>query len=142
MQYGWTVPIAIFAVICCSDAIAQSPDEDTALAIDTGRMIVMLDQVSTLMKLPEKEEAPSESPVEALDFVVARYNVLKEKACARDIVEGAQCDAVYAPALQAAPVSLPVLRREVDDVENRILPFWEEVCAELDDPAHPSCQLE
>ena len=120
----------------------ESVNDDTILTIDAGRLVAMLDQATTLMKLPDADQPPSQNPVEVLDFVVARYNILLPVACERQIVEGPECAAVYAPALQTDPVPLPVLRREVTEVQSRILPFWHTVCGELDDPRHPTCQME
>ncbi len=104
----------VFCALASFDATAQPPDDDAILTIDTGRLVAMLDQVATLMKLPEVEQPPSQNPTEVLDFVVKRYRTLLHVACERTIVEGPRCGEAYAPYLQPEPVSLPVLRREVD----------------------------
>ncbi|HEY8948745.1 MAG TPA: hypothetical protein VIM56_07655 [Rhizomicrobium sp.] len=121
---------------------AQTPDDDTILTIDSGRLVAMLDQVSALMKLPEVEQPPSQNPTEVLGFVVARYKRLLHVACERSIVEGPRCSDAYAPYLQPEPVPFPVLRREVNDAQDHVLPFWQAVCAELDDAHHRTCGME
>ncbi|MGN6515596.1 MAG: hypothetical protein ACTHLR_07115 [Rhizomicrobium sp.] len=128
--------------IASFDANARPPDDDTILTIDAGRLVAMLDQVTILMKLPDADQPPSQNPMEVLDFVVARYNVLLPIACERQIVEGPECGLIYAPLLQADPVPLAVLRREITEVQNHVLPFWHTVCGELDDRGHPICQME
>ncbi len=141
MRSGWALAM-VFCALASFDATAQPPDDDAILTIDTGRLVAMLDQVSTLMKLPEVEQPPSQNPTEVLDFVVKRYRTLLHVACERTIVEGPRCGEAYAPYLQPEPVSLPVLRREVDDAQDHVLPFWQAVCAELDDARHRACRME
>ena len=138
------IPLAV-GIFCCSSIAAVASDEaddDTVLTIDAGRLVAMLSQVSSLMKAEEVDEPLNQHPAVVLEFVVERYNFLRVVACEREIVEGDECRTPYKPVLRPDPVPAPVLRAEINDAERRVLPFWEAVCAELDDPGHRTCQLE
>ncbi len=123
-------------------ASAQTSDDKTVLAIEAGRLVAMLGQASVLLKEPEAEAPTGGSATETLNFVVARYNVLRARACADRVIVGAHCAFAYAPVLRDDPAPFAVQQQEESDVEGRVLPFWELVCAKLDDPDHAVCQLE
>lgn len=134
--------MAVLAAFGSWNANAQPPDDDAILAIESGRLVAMLDQVSTLMKLPEAEQPSTPGAAAALGFAVARYNTLLRAACGKMIVEEAECRTAYAPPLQPEPVPAGILRLEMDDAQARISRFWQTVCAKLDDRKNPSCQME
>jgi len=134
--------LALSAAFWATAVPAQESGDETVLAMDAGRLVAMLDQASVLLKAGEAKEPDGEDPVLALDFALNRYNILRQIACARAVMEGPECASAYTPVLRRPPVSVSVLRQELDDAEAHILPFWEAVCTKLDDPARHTCQME
>lgn len=116
---------------------APPPEDDTVLRIDAGRLLVMLDQISTRLKVQTVEPSTDEPSAE-LAFAIARYNQLRTVACGRALVEGPSCTASFSPTLGDASKR----RSDLDYIEARIHPFWEAICTKLDNPAQHTCQLE
>ena len=104
-----------------------------------GRVEVMQDQVHAGLKLlgARVHEAEASGEIDAytrLRGVVARYNALLSAACDRRIAGGNLCaGAPYLPAWLGGsfPASLPdeQLKRMAEEMQNRMLPFWDAVCA-------------
>lgn len=133
---------AVLCLVCSPVAQASKAEDDTVLPIDAGRLIEMLDQVSILLKVESADDPGTEDPAMILQFALRRYNRLKNQACERGLINGRSCSGSYNPALVGGAVPHAVLRREMDEAEAQILPFWEDMCGKLDNPAQPTCQLE
>ena len=112
-------------------------NDDDVAAIDAGRLVVMIQKISVLLKLPDVREPSDETPEAMLAFALARYDDLHALACRRNAIEASACARVKTPPPLAAD-----LRGRVDAAESLIEPFWTSVCRKLDDPKQPICQLE
>ena len=143
MLFGYSRITAtlLFIMISSVSTPAQRThiNQDMVLSIDCGRLLAMLVQVATLMKLQDEDVAGAETPAAELTAAISQYNQLRRIACERALIEGPQCLENYAPRISTSAAGL---RGNVDSAEAHIRPFWETICSKLDDPAHPICQVE
>jgi hypothetical protein len=119
---------------------SQRPRDDAVLAIDAGRLLAVLNQVARLLGLNDTSEPGSESVEAELSFAVSRYSQLRQLACTEGVASGLACNEEYSPRLAVRPSST-TLHKELDETEETIRAFWEEVCLRRD-PGHIVCQLE
>jgi hypothetical protein len=117
-------------------------DDDTyALAIDAGRLDVMMDQSSEALKLlapTAKDDAPASPQAQrnrAFDELVTavlRYNLIAHETCRRALVSAKLCTGPFLPdwLKDGADVDHDVssLRAMIDETSARLEPFWNELC--------------
>jgi hypothetical protein len=140
---AWALGAVLFVVAAFCNATADSATttDETVLAIDAGRLLAMLDQVSVLLNVENPDEEAGDSAAVELVSAVHRYAVLRAVACERDVIDASQCSMPGLPAPQPG-LSGAALRDALDSAEAHIHPLWETVCKRLDKPAHPVCQME
>ncbi|MGD0867079.1 MAG: hypothetical protein ABSA49_16145 [Rhizomicrobium sp.] len=124
------------------DAIAADASDADAVAIDAGRLVVMVDQSADALKLlapgVKDDDASRESmqsgPVfPELVYAVRRYNIVAGEACRAGVVDPRLCADPYRPAWLKDPPdadrSDAALRAMIDDTTAHLEPFRSDICA-------------
>lgn len=106
------------------------PEENDLVAIEAGRLDLMVDQMAQLLKQPaprKADETISRADLSArLSLTSARFNGLLPLACRARHIPQKDC-AVWHPAWLNAPTIDPVAA--VDEGYSHIRPVWAAVCA-------------
>ncbi|MGD0143237.1 MAG: hypothetical protein ABSC92_08770 [Rhizomicrobium sp.] len=135
---------------------ADAPPDSASLAVDAGRLMVMVDQSEDALKMlaptvkaedtgpePQGDHAFSE-----LVSSVLRYNIIAHEACRARVVDPELCGESYRPVwLTEAPDAArsdAVLRAMIDDATAHLEPFWSDICAKAKHATKDEafCQLE
>ena len=133
---------------------APQPDADE-LAIDAGRLVMMVDQSEEALKLfaPSlKIEDSGSDPAQTspvfprLVYAVGRYNMIAGAACRAGVVGPSLCSGPYSPVWlnDTTEHSNVALRAMIDDAAAHLESFWVAVCGRAKQVAKDEafCQLE
>jgi len=136
------VILACLIGIPAPDARAVDASDADTVAIDAGRLLVMVDQSADALKLLApgvKDEDPGPEPAQSgpvfpeLVYAVRRYNIVAGEACRAGIVDPKLCADPYQPAWLKDPRgrvrSDAALRAMTDDTTAHLEPFWSDICA-------------
>jgi hypothetical protein len=133
----------LFCLIAVQPALsASAPGPDAAaLAIDAGRLMVMVDQSAEALKLlapaakieDEAQEPAQTGPVfPELVYAVQRYDIVVVEACRLGVAGDGLCADLYRPIWlgggQDAEHDGTVLRAMIDDATAHLEPFWSDIC--------------
>lgn len=133
---------AVFAgLVLTACAIAPAETRDPYhLHIEIGRWNAMASQVADLHAIPQQPFVDDDnllapaSLARRLREAVWLYNLERVQLCAAERLREASCGAPYLPRwLNESPQETPSLRTiaaRSEDVGERVMPFWEAVCAE------------
>ena len=146
--------VCLSATPMARSADAPQPGGDE-LAIDTGRLVVMVDQSEAALKLlvpavriedsgPEPVQTDAAFP--KLVYAVGRYNMIAAAACRAGVVEVSVCAGPYNPNWlnDTSRHSNVALRAMIDDAAVRLGSFWTAICGRAKQVAKDEafCQLE
>lgn len=148
--------VCLLATSMAKAADAPQPDADE-LAIDAGRLVVMVDESEEALKLlaPSlKIEDSGPGPVQMgsvfprLVFAVGRYSVVVAGACRATRVDPRFCMGAFAPGWLKDPPDTDhddaALRSMIEDATSHVEPFWSDICARAKRASGDEgfCQLE
>lgn len=131
----------LFSLIAVHPAFPAAAPDAATLAIDAGRLVVMVDQSGEALKLLAPaakiedlglEPAQSGPAFPELVYAVRRYNIIAMEACRLGVVGAGSCGAPYRPGwLEDAPDaehSDTALRAMTDDAAAHLEPLWSTIC--------------
>lgn len=154
---------AVLALTAALLTAAAAPAADTPagerarLIIESGRLVVMMDQGAAALKLLHAGAAHGDLDAgvaerayafQELVAAVLHYNLLQQRACRAAIVARALCKGPYLPDwlkdLPGKDHGESELRRMTGAVSHRLTPFWTALCDEGGAAAHDEsfCALE
>lgn len=149
---------ALFAYVPLAVAAPAGPAADPAtLAIDAGRLDVMMDQSTEALRLlaPNADPGNLDTPdaqrayaFQELVSAVLRYNAISDRACRQGLVSEALCGGPYLPVwLSERPDTArtdAALRAMIDDAAAQLTPFWAALCEKGRKAAHDDtfCAIE
>jgi hypothetical protein len=135
-----TLLFCLVAVDTAFSAGAQDSDV-SSLAIDAGRLVVMVDQSEDALKLlapaarvadPGHESARADHVFPELVDAVQRYDMIVEEACRLDVAGTGLCAHPFRPVWLAdapdAEHGEMALRGMIDDATAHLEPFWSYMC--------------
>ncbi|MBI3677896.1 MAG: hypothetical protein HY243_14905 [Proteobacteria bacterium] len=121
--------------------LAAEGDDPSTLAIEAGRLGVMMDQSTEALKLlaPNARDADLDTPeaqrahaFEELVTAVLRYNLVANEACRRSLVSAKLCSGPFLPAWLKDGAGTDhdgaSLRAMIAETSERLMPFWSEMC--------------
>jgi hypothetical protein len=111
-------------------ATTRHDDFETGLAI--GRSEAMLDQIATMLGMPEEDGTGTQEP-ETLRQLVRRYIEELPVACDGYRIEASICIGSYEPSwLQTSDSGWPepLLRSRAEEILDRVTSLWSSLCRE------------
>jgi hypothetical protein len=116
-------------------------NQDLLLAINAGRLDVMMDEVDDLLSPRSRTHVDSTSPpatdhlqsaMNSLSSAVTHYQRLLPVACQKRIIAKQMCTGIYRPGWLtrrvAAPPKPEVVRGRIEDAQRHLEPLWSAVC--------------
>ena len=139
--------VLVLNLVLAGPAFAAPQADDGAdaragLVIESGRLVVMMDQTREALKLLEPGRSHADLASSAAErayafqelvTAVLHYNLLEARACRDHQVAATHCTGPWLPAwLEDRPGtdhSEARLRAMVDEASARLVPFWTDLCA-------------
>ena len=134
------VAVAALALVTSSPAVA---DEDlSVVAIDLGRIPLLLDQVDDRLCAARACGPAADAPHSVaalsvqLEATIWDYNALRTRLCAANKLSTLSCGHPYLPSWLAHPskkaISAATLTARVEAFNAEVYPLWEAACAGAD----------
>ena len=133
--------LALTLSFLAAPALAAEDDDPSTLAIEAGRLDVMMDQSREALKLlaPNAKDTDLDTPqaqrahaFEELVTAVLRYNLVANEACRRSLVSAKLCTGPFLPAWlkdrAGTDHDAASLRAMIAEASERLMPFWSAMC--------------
>ncbi|MET0183338.1 MAG: hypothetical protein ABW199_10670 [Caulobacterales bacterium] len=131
--------VALSVLAACATKTAAEDEDPFHLHISIGRWSAMVSQIADIHAIAQPDHVSDDELLEAsvlsrnLRMTVWQYNLERAQLCAERKLIEASCGAPYQPGwlieARAAP-SYRELAIRSRDVGDRVMPFWNAVCAD------------